>query len=160
MRRKDREVSTDEFYEQVFNAAEEIFIAMNDGLYPYGVIMNFARSGNLVYLHAAKEGKKLDCLRKDGHVAFCLGCDIRIDRERNSTYYKSVYGRGIASLVEDSDEKRHALDLISERYKSRCPVPASEEMAARVAIVKIAIEELSGKTCKPAAQDTLEAGTK
>lgn len=151
MRRKDRAVATDEFYDLVFNTAEEIFIAMNDGVFPYGVIMNFAREGKFVYLHAAREGKKLDLLGRDGHVSFCLACEIKIDREKNSTYYKSLYGRGIASIVEDSAEKRHALNLISTRYKSQCPVPASEEMAARVTIIKIAIEELSGKACKPAA---------
>lgn len=159
MRRTDRENSTEEFYDLVFTQAEEIFIAMNDGVYPYGVILNFVRKDKIIYLHAAKMGKKLDCLRKNGHVAFCVATDIRIDQEKSSTYFKSVYGKGLASIVEDKAEKRHALELLATRYKAKCPVPATDAMADRVAIVKIAIGELSGKACLPTGKGAPDAVT-
>ncbi len=42
MRRKDREETSEEFFDEVFGTAEELFLAMNDGARPYGVIVNFA----------------------------------------------------------------------------------------------------------------------
>lgn len=159
MRRTDRENSTEEFYDLVFAHAEEIFLAMNDGVYPYGVILNFVRKDKIIYLHSAKNGEKLDCLRKNGHVAFCLACNIRIDQEKSSTYYKSVYGKGLASIVEDAAEKRNALELLAIRYNAKCPVPATDAMADRVAIIKIVIEELSGKACLPEGQGSPKAVT-
>ena len=57
MRRTDRENSTEEFYDLVFAHAEEIFLAMNDGVYPYGVILNFVRKDKIIYLHSAKMAK-------------------------------------------------------------------------------------------------------
>ena len=52
---------------------------MMDGEWPYLLAMNFAYSyedGQLIiYLHSAKEGKKLDLLRKDDHVCFEMDYD-------------------------------------------------------------------------------------
>lgn len=149
MRRKDREQTGHDFFDEVFDKSEEIFLALHDNEYPYGIITNFVREGKNIFIHCAREGKKLDCLAKDEHLAFCVACNIRIDTAKSSTYYDSAYGTGRATLVEDVNEKRHALDLLAKKYRAKCPVPASEKMAARVAIIRISIDSLSGKACAP-----------
>ena len=149
MRRKDREMDR-AFALEVLDKAEWMTLAMTgeDGT-PYCVPVNAVREGDWLYLHSAPEGAKLDLIRKDGRVAFSLAADVRIDREKSSTYYKSVCGTGRAVVVEDPEEKRLALDCLAERYAARCPRPAPDANVRRVAIIRIDILSLTGKRCLP-----------
>lgn len=98
MRLSKRECSEPAFFDEVFAKAEELFLALNNGDFPYLIPLNFVRLDQHIYLHSALEGTKLDLIRKDGRVAFSLATDVRIDREKSSTYYKSICGTGRASL--------------------------------------------------------------
>ena len=149
MRRKDRERTDAAFFDEVLDTAEEIFLAFKNGDFPYCLPVNFARDGQRLYIHCAHEGLKLDCVRRDPRVAFSCAVEIEIDREKASTYYKSVCGTGRAEVVEDMAEKRHALDCIGARYAARCPRPTPEATAGRVAILRIDILSLTGKACLP-----------
>lgn len=147
MRRKERERLEPEFMELVFNKSEEMCLAMLDDGWPYALYVNFAKSDNFLYIHCAPEGHKLDCIRKNPKIAFTLACDTKIDRENFTTYYKSVCGRGLATIVENKDEKARALELIGKRYKSLCP-PPNDAMTSRLSIIRIEITELTGKQSK------------
>lgn len=145
MRRKDRECSSAEFADLVFQKAGVITLAMFDGDYPYCLPLNFARKDTHIYIHTAREGKKLLCLQANPHVAFSLFIDEEVDQKNFTTYYKSLCGTGIASIVTDAREKCAALDAIGEKYQALCPRPCLPENAARVTIARIEIKELSGK---------------
>lgn len=145
MRRTDRLRDDDEFINQVLDDAETIFLAMMDGEYPYCLPLNFARIGRRLYMHCALEGRKKDLLERDPHAAFAAALDVEIDRARSTTYFRSISGRGLASLVEDAEEKRLALDAIAEKYDAACKRPCPPQTAARVLIVRIDIEEIHGK---------------
>lgn len=147
MRRKDRERTDAGFFDEVFSAAEVLFLAFDNGDVPYCLPVNFAREGDRIYIHCAPEGLKLDCARRHDRVAFSCAVDVVIDRARSSTYYKSLCGTGRAVIVDDMDEKRHALDRIGERYAARCPRPTPEATARRVTILRIDIQTLTGKQC-------------
>lgn len=146
MRRKDRACSLPEFFDEVFAAANEIFIAFHDDKYPYCLPFNFARIENKIYIHCAKEGKKLDLIRKNPHISFCIVCDVKIDTKKATTYYKSVCGLGIAAIVEDENEKRIALDAIALHYNAeKCNRPAKDADVNRTGIFCIEIKQLTGK---------------
>ncbi|MBD5538434.1 MAG: pyridoxamine 5'-phosphate oxidase family protein [Desulfovibrio sp.] len=153
MRRSDRERTDSAFFDEVFAAAEVIFLALTNGDSPYCLPVNFAYErapgGARLYIHCAHEGLKLDCVRADPRVAFSCAVDVSIDREKASTYYKSVCGTGTARVVEDVAEKCHALDCIGSRYAARCPRPTPEATARRVAILRIDVHSLTGKACLP-----------
>ncbi|MDE5831510.1 MAG: pyridoxamine 5'-phosphate oxidase family protein [Desulfovibrio sp.] len=149
MRRKDRENNSPEFFELVFDKAAIINIAFRDEPFPYCLPFNFGKIENKIYIHCAKEGRKLDLIRAHPEVAFNLAIDIRIDREKYTTYFKSVCGTGQASLVEDPAEKAAALDAIGEKYAALCPRPSPMSLLNRVSVIKIAILSLSGKNCEP-----------
>lgn len=151
MRRADRERADAAFFDEVFAAAEVLFLAFSNGDFPYCLPVNFARDSQHLYIHCAQEGLKIDCVRRDARVAFSCAVDITIDREHSSTYYKSICGLGHARMVEDVEEKRHALDCIGERYGARCPRPTPEAAARRVAVLRIDIQSLTGKACTPKA---------
>lgn len=149
MRLSKRECAEPEFFNEVFSKADELFLALNNNGFPYLIPLNFVRLGERLYLHSALEGVKLDLIRKDGRAAFSLTADVRIDREKSTTYYKSVCGTGHARVIEDAEEKRLALDSLAERYAAHCPRPAPDANIRRVAIIRIDILSLTGKRCLP-----------
>lgn len=144
MRRKDREQCSKDFFDLVLARAKELFLAFFDAEFPYCIPVNFARQENNIYIHCATEGKKLELISRNNHVSFAMAIDIEIMPELATTYFKSVCGKGIASVISNEDEKRLALDALASRYHSSCKLPSSAALA-RVAIIKIEILELSGK---------------
>lgn len=145
MRLKKRERLDSKFFEEVLGKAEELFLAINDDEFPYIVPLNFAYNNGKIYIHSAKEGTKLDLIRRNPMVSFSLATEIVIDVRKSTTYYSSVCGRGKASIVEDREEKRLALDSIAMRYNALCPVPATDGNVDMVAIIRVDVLKLSGK---------------
>ncbi|WP_300731437.1 pyridoxamine 5'-phosphate oxidase family protein [uncultured Desulfovibrio sp.] len=132
-----------------FQRADEIFVSFSGGDYPYVLPLNFVWLDGRIYLHCGFTGRKLDLLRQDGRVGFAAALDVTIVRERSTTWYKSVSGCGHIRIVEDTEEKRRALDALSLRYAARCPRPAPEAMLRRVNVLCIDVENISGKERTP-----------
>lgn len=151
MRKSERECNTKDFYAEVLNKADELYLALNTGTFPYIIPINFVYVNNALYFHCAPEGHKLDLLAKDARVAFSTATDITIEQKKSTTYYKSVCGTGHAVLVEDNAEKIQALDSIALRFTSQCPRPTPPAMLQKVAIVRVDILEISGKRNLPKA---------
>lgn len=146
MRRKDRECNDTAFLDAVLEGAEVLYLALIDPSgQPYCLPVNFVRVGRQLYIHSALTGRKLDCIASHGEVAFSTAIDIAIDRARSTTYYKSICGRGIASIVTDPEEKGRALDALGARYAALCQRPAPQRDIRRVAIIRIDIHQLTGK---------------
>ena len=119
MRKQNRECLDPAFFDEVFSTADDLCLAMHDGDFPYVIPLNFVRQGNIIYIHCALEGHKLDCINRNPNVAFTLAADVRIHQEKSTTYYKSVCGTGRAVLVEDPAEKGRALDARGQQQRSR-----------------------------------------
>ena len=72
MRRKDREILDLDKIESIIAGARYMHLGMFDENYPYVVPLHYGyemKDGKLTfYVHGAKEGHKLDCLRKNDHV--------------------------------------------------------------------------------------------
>jgi uncharacterized protein len=149
MRRKDREIVEEAAIRAVMEEAQVCRIGLSDGGMPYVVPMNFGLGERCLYLHCAREGRKIDILRKNDQVCFEMdilhevrlgtmpcGCTARFD---------SVIGFGRAVLVEKSGEKRLALDRIMEHYGAQGPFSYPDETLAKTAVMRIDIESLTGK---------------
>lgn len=148
MRRKDRECNTPDFLNEVLGKAEVIYLALNSKDDPYCVPVNFASYKNLIYIHGASAGFKLDCIACNNKVAFSTAIDIRVDPSKASTYYKSICGSGTARIITDETEKDTALMLIAKKYSANC-YPLNKTGLNNVSIVKIQITKLTGKCCLP-----------
>ena len=61
-----------------------------------------------------------------------------------SVNYRSVIGTGRASLVTDSEKKRQGLEIIMHHYNGDAK-DMSQEAMDRATIVRIDVEEMSGK---------------
>lgn len=130
---------------EILNKAEALYVAFQTGDFPYVLPFNHVWLDGHIYVHCAFEGRKIDVLRADGRVGFSTAVDVEIIRERSTTHFRSLCGTGRMVEVQDTDEKRRALDAISLRFDARCPRPTPDSALARVNILRIDVESL---TCR------------
>ena len=123
MRRKDKEITSEEEILKIVLNARVCHVAMHDEKYPYIVALcyGFDHQGDKksLYFHVAATGKKLDLLRKDPHVAFEIEKDVSVFRGKNacdySMKYESVCGTGTMRIVEEENEKIKKIVDISKK---------------------------------------------
>ena len=152
MRRKDRQVEDASEIMHILQKADVCRIAMSDDNVPYIVTMNFGFGKNgatSLYFHSAREGKKIDILKKNNRV--CFQADIEREFFLHSTScgcsmkYQSVVGMGRISFVNDLSEKIEALQAIMTHYTKKSEHVFKEELVKRTLVMRLDIEEISGK---------------
>ena len=149
MRRKDREITDKDVLKVVMNEAEVCRLGLCDGNEPYVVPLNFGVDGETIYIHSAKEGRKLDIIRKNNIVCFetetraeIIPGDIPCNWSAN---FCSIIGKGKAYILEETEEKQKGLDAIMRKYSGEKHFTYDDKMLQQVAVIKIELEELIGK---------------
>ena len=149
MRRNDREITDPRIIKEILNNAEIVHLAMVDDSQPYLVVMNFAYHENSLYLHSAKEGRKIDVLKKNGNVAFLVETNVKQiimdDPCKCSTKYESVFGTGYASFIDSDDEKTKALNLLMLKHTGKANFQYSQASLNATLIIKVEITSLTAK---------------
>ena len=149
MRRKDKEITDKQMMEKILDEAQVIRIAMVDNGEPYLVAMNFAYTDGVLYMHSAREGRKIDILKKNSKVAFQAdtGVELLIENEACgcSTRYMSVFGTGKVFLIENKAGKTDALDAIMKKHTGRDGFAYPEKVFDRTLAIKVEIESMTGK---------------
>ena len=149
MRRAEKEITDKQLIIEILNKAETIRLAMVDEAKPYIVAMNYAYAEGCIYLHAAKEGRKIDVLKTNNNVAFQVDCDVEIVLREDAcgctTKYLSVFGTGSALLIDVKEEKIKALDAIMKKHSGKEGYEYPEKLFDRTLIIKIVIETMTGK---------------
>lgn len=121
-----RVIDTTEEMLEVIGRCDVCYVSMvtQDG-FPYVVPMNFGIDNNVLILHGAKEGTKMDILAKNPNVciAFSTDHELRYQHEQVacswSMKYRSVLLRGTVEMIHDYDEKVSALNVIMRKYAGR-----------------------------------------
>ncbi|NLT13939.1 MAG: pyridoxamine 5'-phosphate oxidase family protein [Clostridiales bacterium] len=157
MRRKDREITDPEEIKAIIRKASVCRVAFYDDIYPYIVPLNFGYeegAGKVtLYFHCANEGKKLDLLRRNPHVAFEMDCPDKFydgDKACYSTMdFESVCGNGTLEIVGD-DEKIPALMLIMQQYSNKRDFDFDALEVKAVTVLKLSVNEMTGKRLKQA----------
>lgn len=103
---------------QIVDDAQWGTAAFNGGDFPYCVALNFARSGQTLYFHCARQGHKIDCLRADSRVCVSFVAQAQIAEGKYTTYYRSATLFGVAEPVTDRQERLRALELLCRKYGS------------------------------------------
>lgn len=152
MRRTDRQIVDTDKIESIIANARYMHLGMFDGEFPYVVPLHYGyqmEAGKLTfYVHSAREGHKLECLRKNSRVF------VEIDRGeslvaadipcRYGAVYESVMCRGKAAIVETPAEKCRALSLLM-KVQTGQEHAISEKMADAVTVIRIDIESYTAK---------------
>jgi nitroimidazol reductase NimA-like FMN-containing flavoprotein (pyridoxamine 5'-phosphate oxidase superfamily) len=147
MRRSERERTDPAWIAEVLREATVCRVAFA-GPEPYLVPLCFGFEENRIYLHSAPEGKKMDRFAKTPRV--CVGFEAGVELVLSGApcswgmCYRSVIASGTAHIVEDEEEKLRALSLIAEHYGAEGTI--SPDSAGQVAVIRIDLDEISGKT--------------
>ena len=153
MRRIDRAVTDDQQITSIIEQAKVVHIGMIDNDRPYVVPMQYGFvfcDGKLtLYVHCAKEGRKLDILKKnpcvfielETNVAIVSGGDVPC---KYGSEYASVMGEGTAVIVEDVAEKILGLQLMMKTQSGR-DFNITEQMATSVTVLRIDVPCVTAK---------------
>ena len=123
-------------------------LALSENNLPYIVPVCFGYRNGALYVHSAREGKKIDILRKNKNVCIAFDVDHELVKASSACTwgmkYRSVICYGTASLVDDDRTKREALDIIMEHYSTGSFVYDHRKLADSI-IIKITIDSMTGK---------------
>ena len=153
MRRTDRAVTDYSHIESIIERAKIVHIGMIDENRPYVVPMQYGFvfiEGQLtLYLHCAKEGRKLDILTKNPHVFIELETEVALVSGgevpcKYGSAYASVMGEGTAVLIDDVKEKILGLQLLMKTQTGR-DFEITEQMTKSVAVLRIDIPCVTAK---------------
>ncbi len=64
MRRKNKKITNPNIFQDTLQTADTVRIAMIDSDKPYIVPLNYGYKNTALYIHCAKEGRKIDILKK------------------------------------------------------------------------------------------------
>jgi nitroimidazol reductase NimA-like FMN-containing flavoprotein (pyridoxamine 5'-phosphate oxidase superfamily) len=149
MRRQDRKISDGETME-ILRKGEFGILSMITNNGGYGIPLNFALKNNEIYFHCAIEGSKLDYLRNNNKVSFCVVGNTEVLPSKFGTMYESAIAFGSVTEVE-GEEKHDALILIIEKYSGDYIHEGKEyidKFYDKVKVIKLSIESISGKSRK------------
>jgi len=118
MLRKDKEITDIMSIEEIINKAKVCRLALSLDDTPYVVPVCFGYSAETIYFHSAKEGKKVDIIKKNKRVCFEFDIDHElVESEKACNWgmnFRSVIGFGKASFIENIEEKQEALGIIMQ----------------------------------------------
>ena len=155
MRRVDREILDDEQILAIMKQSLVVRVAFFDEQYPYIIPMSFGvqyDAGKFVlYLHCAKEGKKLQLLAKNPHVAFEMESKSEVVLGKSpcgaTMKYESVCGNGVITIAE-SEEMASGLAVIMEQYDSNKQEQFEPNAVKQVIVLRLEVDNITGKASK------------
>ena len=147
MRREDRRISELEAVAILEQGAWGVLSTASKAQGPYGVPLSYCYFNNSLYFHCAQAGRKLDDIREDERVSFCVVGRTQTLPEKFSMSYESVIVSGVASECI-GDEKLNALDELIRKYSPdhlEAGFKYARDRGDRAKVYKIAIHNICGK---------------
>ncbi|MDD3627894.1 MAG: pyridoxamine 5'-phosphate oxidase family protein [bacterium] len=147
MRRKDKAVPEDYAYEILNSGEFGVLSTVSEEGKPYGVPLNFCVIDNCVYFHCAIEGEKIDNIRQNPYVSFCVVGETEILPEEFTTKYESVI---IFGKIEEvfNGEKQKGLEGLVRKYTPEFFDKGIKYIPTQIKqtrVFKITIERITGK---------------
>ena len=149
MRRIKQQLSDEEALEILVKAKRGVLSVIGDDGWPYGVWLNphYRREDGRIYFHGAKEGHKIDALRRDARVSFTV-IDDGVQDEGGWAYtFRSVVVFGRIEFVEDQAFALERCRELARRFNpSEEDIEKEIRMAgARVQMLCLIPEHITGK---------------
>lgn len=148
MRRKKQLLTKDQAEEMLNKCTAGVLGVNGDDGYPYTVPISYAYEDGKLFFHSAKEGHKIDSIKKDDKVTFSVIDKDEVIQETFTSHFRSVSIFGRARIITDDSEKQHALELLVKKYSPDFIKEGLQEIKDewnRVSLVEIEIEHMTGK---------------
>lgn len=147
MRRTDRLISEAEAWSILERGEYGVLSTASADCVPYGVPLSYCVVEGGIYFHCAAEGRKLNNIRGNPRVSFCVVGETEVLPDQFSTRYENCIVEGTASEVH-SDEKRSALQRLVARYSKGFEAEGLqyiERLWDETRVFRISVDSLSGK---------------
>lgn len=147
MRRNKQQLPDQECVELLKQEPRGVLALLGDDGYPYTVPMDFFYDEGKLYFHCAKEGHKIDAIKKCGKASFCVMDKGFRRQDEWALNIKSVVAFGRIRLVEDRKETMARVRQLGNKYN---PSPEAvekelERTADIVQCLEFQIEHMTGK---------------
>ena len=152
MTKRERQITDPERIRHILDTARVLRLGLAVDNEPYVVPLNYGyimEEGKLtLYLHSAQRGKKLDMLRANPKVFFEMDCDLMPFESKLPCQYGMVYssimGRGVATIVEDVEEKKRAMTVLMKTQSGK-DFEFVDRLVSMVAVVRVDVSEYTAK---------------
>lgn len=148
MRRKKQLLSKEETIEILKVCTSGVLGVTGDDDYPYTVPVSYTFKDDKLFFHCAKEGHKIDSIKRNDKVTFCVIEKDEIIQKTFTTHFQSVSIFGRARIITDDSERRYALESLIEKYAHDYIEEGQQEIESglnRVCLVEVKIEHMTGK---------------
>lgn len=150
MRRSRQQLSNEECLEILNRNTSGVLSVIGDDGYPYGVPLSYAYCDGKLYFHSAVSGHKIDAVKRNDKVSFCVIDNDEVRPSEFTTYYRSVIVFGKAEVVTENERKLYGLHLLSEKYAhgEGNEKREIENGIDRLVMIELTVEHLTGKCAK------------
>lgn len=149
MRRSAQQLSNEECIEILKREPRGVLAVIGDEDYPYALPLDFVyeEENGKIYFHCAKVGYKLDALRNNNKVSFCV-YDEGFRKEGDwALNIKSIIIFGKIKFIEDQEETIERVRKLALKYYPTAEAVEEEIVKAgsRVQMLELTIEHITGK---------------
>lgn len=161
MRRNEFNVTDTNTIEKVLQECEFGTLSLISEGKPYGVAVNFVWYENKIYIHGAKEGRKVSAIKKNANASFLVVKPYSIIPSYFSNtiaacpatqFFASIHFEGLIKEITNGEEKAIVLNKMMEKLQKDGgyePIafdkPMYTAMIEKTAIFELSIELLSCK---------------
>lgn len=148
MRRKKQLLSEEKTIEILKLCTSGVLGVIGDDDYPYTVPVSYAFKDGKLYIHSAKQGHKIDSIKRNDKVTFCVIEKDEVIQETFTTHFRSVSIFGRARILSDDYDRRYALESLVEKYSPAYIKEGQQEIERewdRVCLIEVKIEHMTGK---------------
>ena len=147
IRRKDRAISAEQAMQILSQGEFGVLSTVDAENQPYGVPVNYALVNNCIEFHCATSGHKIDNIKHNDKVSFCVVGKTRVLPSEFATEYESAIVFGTISELAGS-AKRDALVFLISKYSPdhiEAGMEYIERLITKTGVYSISISEISGK---------------
>jgi uncharacterized protein len=147
----NRLYDTPEKAKEVIDKCEVCYVGMVDPENrPYVLPFNFGYENNIIYLHSAVEGRKMEVLKNNPNVCVAFSTDHQLFKRHEPVAcsygmrYRSVLAFGRIEFITEYDDKVDALNVVMRKYAGR-DFEYNAPAINNVATYKVIVEKIETK---------------
>jgi len=137
--------------EEIIKSTKVCHVAVVDDNMPYVFPMNFGYENNVLYLHSAPIGRKIDIMKKNNSVSISMEKDSELYFQHvdvacsYAMKFRSVILFGKISFISENDEKIRILNIIMNHYTNKSDFKYNKPAIDNVAVMRIDIEHITAR---------------
>lgn len=149
MKRNERQLSESAVTEILESEDWGVLSVHGDDGFPYGVPINYAYVDGCIYLHCTSAtSHKLDGIRRCEKVCFTIVPKHKLNVDDYSCDYQSVIVFGIATIIDDPEEKSEVMHLFMNKLApevTEAALNACNPKSKGLSMIRIEPVHITGK---------------